>query len=85
MEIISQDVRAIRGVDISSDHHLLPAEIRLKLSAQKRTEAKRKKIQYWKTKRPKYSEEISVVTPEQIQCITTTECKWTLTVHGNKV
>lgn len=52
MEIISQDVRAIRGVDISSDHHLLPAEIRLKLSAQKRTEAKRKKFNTGKLKDP---------------------------------
>ena len=38
------DVRAKRGADISSDHHLLVAEIRLKILAQKRSELKRRKF-----------------------------------------
>ena len=46
------DVRAKRGADISSDHHLLVAEIRLKLLAQKRSEVKRRKFNTGRLKDP---------------------------------
>ena len=48
-----QDVRTKRGADVSSDHHLLVAKIKLKLLGKKRTKAKRWKFNIGRLKDPK--------------------------------